>query len=494
MNTRARARRGGGNPAARWIIGGAALATVIAAALLLADPLYVLAGVGGLLVVWAAFEYPFFGVVLYMLVQYLRPGDMIPALAPLRPAVGVIGLLWAAFLLRLFLRREVRPVKHPVLAAFAYFLIVVAVSVPFAEFWRGGARDTFLNLARLGLGIYLLLQLVDTWPRFRAFLWVWMAEMAFLATWNNVLYYTGQKSVPDTGGSGGMLGGFMGDGNDFALALNVLIPVGLVLYRVEAKARWRWLALFCALTSVLSIVATTSRGGMIGLAAALAVLMLAHRPSVRTGAALAGTGVLVVLLVYLALPAVWEKKFAPFFSPETNPAFARVSKLDEYQQDESARGRLDAWGAGLRMFADHPILGVGAGVYSMAYGMKYKPYGAVTATWREAHSIYFQILGELGILGVAGMAWIFASILRALLGLRRAWRGPTPGRRWATGVASALVASVAAFAASGAFLSAFYYPHVYMLGTTAVMMALLTRQGAPPFGEPAEAPAPEEAA
>jgi hypothetical protein len=513
-------RRGGPNPAAaRWIAGGAVVATVLAAALLLVDPLYVVAGLVGIGIVWAVFERPFVGVFLYLVVQYLRPGDLFPVLAPLRPAVAVIGLLYASFFLRLLVRREVRKVNHRILTVFLYFLVVVAVSVPFADFWRGGARDTFFNLGRLGLGIYLLLQLVDTWPKFRGFLWTYFGTVAFLAFWNDILYYGigpagllepicrmvtggapsiscdgGQKITLDTGGSGGMLGGFLGDGNDFSLTLIVLIPVALALYRVETSPWLRRLALAGAVLCAVSVVATTSRGGILGMAAGLIALVVLHRGSLRTVGSLVAVGAGAALLIYLALPTVWDKKFAPFFSEAANPALSRISKLDEYRQDESARGRLDAWGAGLRMFADHPVLGVGAGVFSFAYGMHYKPYGAVTATWREAHSIYFQILGELGTLGVIGMVLIFFTVLTTLFGLRRRWRGPTAGARWVHGVACGLIAGVFAFAAGGAFLSAFYYPHIYMLGTSAVLMALLTRQGAPLPGEPAALPPTEETA
>ena len=495
------------------------LAAVLALAILFADPLFGIAGMVGLVLVWVVFEVPFVGIILYMVVQYLRPGDMFPVLAPLRPAVAVIGLLYASYLMRFLIRHEYRAVKHRILTVFLYFLVVIAISVPLASFWRGGARDTFFNLARLGLAIFLILELVDDWRKVRGFLWTYVGIIALLAAWNDALYYGigpggllqklcvtaasgltavcdgGQKMVIDTGGSGGMLGGFMGDGNDFALTVVVLIPVAMALFRVETTTWLRRLALFCAIMLMVSIVATTSRGGLIGMGAGLLVLMLLHRGSIRTVATLVAVGGGAAFMIYLALPTVWDKKFAPFFSEDKNPALSRISKLDEYQQDESARGRLDAWGASLRMFADHPIIGVGAGVFSFAYGSKYKPYDAVDATWREAHSIYFQVLGELGSLGVIGMALIFGTILSTFWGLRRQWRGPTAGQAWVRGVACGLFAGVVSFAVCGAFLSAFYYPHVYMLGTFAVLMALLTDAGKPVLGyDPRPAAEPAEAA
>jgi hypothetical protein len=62
-------------------------------------------------------------------------------------------------------------------------------------------------------------------------------------------------------------------------------------------------------------------------------------------------------------------------------------------------------------------------------------------------------------------------------------------------VASGLIAGVISFAAGGAFLSAFYYPHIYMLGTLAVLMSLLTDARAPVLGyDPRPDAAPAEAA
>jgi putative inorganic carbon (hco3(-)) transporter len=238
-------------------------------------------------------------------------------------------------------------------------------------------------------------------------------------------------------------GSFLGDGNDFALSVNIAIPLCLFLLNNETKFRQKIFWALCLLFLVFGIVATQSRGGTLAL---VAVGIYYWAKSNRKGITAAAAVVAIVLVFALAPPAYFERMHD-------------VANTEE----GSAQGRIQAWGAAMRMVADNPVFGVSAGHFGVAYGTKYTktPGGP----WHNAHSIYFQIIGELGIPGILALLWCIIGNLvdnRRVLGQIRA-RNPGGGASVSEQVLASTSAAMIAFAVGGAFLSAVYYPHVYMV-------------------------------
>jgi O-antigen ligase len=88
----------------------------------------------------------------------------------------------------------------------------------------------------------------------------------------------------------------------------------------------------------------------------------------------------------------------------------RASTMSDYQTEQSAQGRIQAWGAAMNMIVSHPITGVGLSAFVPAF-----PYYSDNHP-REAHNTFFQIAGESGI--IAGAMYL-AIIGSCLLGI---WR------------------------------------------------------------------------
>ena len=130
-------------------------------------------------------------------------------------------------------------------------------------------------------------------------------------------------------------------------------------------------------------------------------------------------------------------------------------------QESSAQGRIIAWKAGVQMALANPILGAGAGHFPIVYGNFYHVEGT---PWLTAHSIYFLLLGELG---VPGLALLLTFIVGNLVANRRMVReaGELPPNQASTArnALACTSAALVAFAIAGAFLSAAYYPHMYVL-------------------------------
>ena len=191
-------------------------------------------------------------------------------------------------------------------------------------------------------------------------------------------------------------GTYIGGNNNFGLALTMILPMLLVAAREQKRvwARNAFLAVFWL--SVIATVFTYSRGALLGLGAVLCVIFLGVK---RKALVL----MLVIPALLLALPLVPESL--------TN----RAATIETYEQDGSAMGRIQAWGVALNVALQHPL---GAGFHFDVIGsptwLSYALISIPGGVARVAHSIYFQVLGEHGFLGLILFCALLLSTWRSL--------------------------------------------------------------------------------
>lgn len=82
--------------------------------------------------------------------------------------------------------------------------------------------------------------------------------------------------------------------------------------------------------------------------------------------------------------------------------------------------RLDMYGAAERMALDHPLTGVGVGMFGRAYTMGYHTFDFRHVTnMLGAHNLYLNMAAEMGGVGLAAGAGVGAAFLWAQIGQRR---------------------------------------------------------------------------
>ncbi len=253
--------------------------------------------------------------------------------------------------------------------------------------------------------------------------------------------------------------------NPYAGYLGLYLPLALAL----ALPGRRWLppvlrpvAIGLALVLSFAMVATLSRGAWVGVAMAIAVLLLASgRRGVLLLAALGLAGLLVLAAGAAGiLPAEMTERAASVASStfvlrdiedeEVNPANFAVME------------RLANWQAGWRMFLANPLLGVGIGNYNAAY-RDYALPGWETALG-HAHNFYLNIAAEAGVIGLVAYIVFIGSALRlgarVIASLGRAIAGGAPGAGsmpvpLARAIAVGLTAGLVAYASHNLFDSLF---------------------------------------
>ncbi len=198
------------------------------------------------------------------------------------------------------------------------------------------------------------------------------------------------------------------DPNDFATTLALGIPMAWLLVQKGRQGIWFW-PLLLYLPAVLgAILLTSSRGGAIVTLLALLVVPLTLR--------------------YLTLPrriAFWFVVSmgvlgmiyaAPLVYDTVSASIDRLSSTTSEVMSGTLNERAELWDAGLRLFNDNTLLGVGAGALENSI----TPYAGLP---KIAHHTYISILVELGPIG---LLLFLACLLSAALPLLRL---PHPERR-----------------------------------------------------------------
>ncbi len=100
-------------------------------------------------------------------------------------------------------------------------------------------------------------------------------------------------------------------------------------------------------------------------------------------------------------------------------------------------GRFEHWRVALDVFAEKPLLGSGAGTYANSWSI-HRPDATEV---KDAHTLYLEVLSELGIVGGLLLLGVLATIL---LGLAQRVRGPDRG------LYTAILAAMAAWLGAAA--------------------------------------------
>ena len=226
----------------------------------------------------------------------------------------------------------------------------------------------------------------------------------------------------------------IGDNNQLAVALLMVLPFANYLRGQVADKRIVWILLAGIALTVISIVGSYSRGAIIGLGA-LGLLMVFRAR--KRFVYLTITGVAILLLA----------KFMP------EHFFHRMDTISTATQDASFEGRLYSWRVAFLYASDH--FPFGAGFYGPQLAALYHHYFPHRPPL-AAHSIYFQVLGEHGFIGLGIYLIILAAAFLRCSKIISLTRG-LPEQRWVHDLAIAIQASLFVFCVAGAALSMAYY-------------------------------------
>lgn len=376
---------------------------------------------------------PVYGALLWVWVSVMNPHRLTWGFAYDLPFAYMIAI---ATILGMLLTKD--PKQLPVTPVTVTLFLLVAwmgVSLVFA-FDFDGSWPLWERLMKIQVMTVVSLFLLRSREHVHAFVWVVAGSVAYYGIKGGIFTLRG-------GGEDrvfGPAGTFIEENNALALALVMTIPL-LQYLRLHSRNRWVRRGLVAAkVLCAFSALGSHSRGALLAIAAMLAALWVKTKGKLITG-------LVILALIPIALnfmPERWVK---------------RMQSIEDYEEDASAMGRINAWKMAINLANDRILVGGGFDIYNSAVFSRFAPDPTAI---HSAHSIYFQMLGEHGYVGLLLFLILWFLVWRDASWIVQRSRGQVD-LTWASDLARMIQVSFIGYAVGGAFLNLAYYDVPFFL-------------------------------
>ena len=387
------------------------------------------------------FRNPWVGVLSFSWISYMSPHRLTWGFAYDMPFAAVVG---AVTLVSLALSKE--PKKIPLNAlviTWIIWIIWMNVTTLFALI-PADALFEWKRSMKIQLMVLITIMLMQSPHRIKLLVWVIVLSIGFFGVKGGIFAVLSGGNFRVWGPPGSFIEG----NNPLALALMMILPLLFYLYQ-HTLNKWLRYGIIIAMPIIgLSILSSYSRGAFLAAIAVVAYLVINSRKK-------------VVLVPILAVLVVGGLSFMP------DKYFNRINTINTYEEDGSAMGRINAWYYAFNLAKDRPVVGGGFSSFDPKLFYIYAPE---PEDFHDAHSIYFEVLGEHGFVGLG----IFLMLGVIALQYGRQVRKLTKERddlKWAYDLSSMIQVSLIGYAVGGAFLGLAYFDLYYHL----ISLLLLTR-------------------
>ena len=266
------------------------------------------------------------------------------------------------------------------------------------------------------------------------------------------------------------LAGPVGSKNRYAQILAAVLPLALIRARGERSRRLRLAAAGGSLLIFGGLVLTFSRGAAVAVTAMLLLMVLLRELRLRRLV----VGLAVVSgIVLLAVPDYVTR----LRSLQSVTALSSTESVNSTQHPDSAlTGRQTENLAAWHTFLDHPVIGVGPGVYFKQYSREYGNRLGVRylESERRGHSLYLELAADTGLAGLSAFMAMVGTALVLLYRHARRWRGLDSQRAM---LASSLFFGLFAYLACAMFLHLSYQRYFWaLLGLASAAIWTLRRE------------------
>lgn len=376
---------------------------------------------------------PYVGILVWFWLSFMSPHRLSWGFAYDFPFSAVVAVV---LLTSVLLSREPKQMTwSSVTVVWALFFVLTIITTLMALM----PEDAVMEWSRwwkINLVSLIVLLIMGQRERLHLLIWVIVLSLGFYGVKGGIFSLT-------TGGKYmviGPPGSFIDDNTNLGLALVMTLPLMRYL-QLEAEKSWVKWGLFGAmgLTS-LAIITTQSRGAFLGFAAMAVFLIIKSKNWFRIG------------IVVLALTPI-------LFSFMPDAWFTKMETIQTFEDDGSALGRINAWYFAFNIAVERPIIGGGFGTFDPKLFLLYAPD---PEDFHDAHSIYFEVLGEQGFVGLGLFLLLGILTYRSASWIIRNTK-KHPDLMWANNLAAMIQVSLIGYAICGAFLGLAYFDFLYVL-------------------------------
>lgn len=388
---------------------------------------------------------PWIGIMVWTWLSLMNPHRMAWGFSTTLPFAMIValttmvGMLHSSEEKRIPWERETK-----VLMTFVAWMFITTIASVYPQL----AWEQFEKVIKIQLMIFVAMMLITTPDRLRFFVWAVALSLAFYGVKGGI-FTISKGGVYRVQGPPGT---FIEGNNELGLALAITVPL---LYFLARETRHRWLrpAMYAAtVLTAIGAIGTQSRGALVGMAAMGIVFWWKSRQKFMV----ALLGSIAVLAIVAIMPEEW---------------YARMNTIKTYDEDASATGRINAWAMAANLAA-HRFTGGGFETFQSPMFALYAPDPSVV---HDVHSIYFEVLGEHGFIGLGLFLLLYLFTWRSASSVRKAVRNNAE-YMWIGELAAMVQVSLIAYLAAGAFLGMAYFDLPYNLVVMIVMSKVILRR------------------
>ncbi len=377
---------------------------------------------------------------IYLLFEYVRPQQIYPSIAVAPWPMLSIVFAFGAFVLE---GKRFR-IRQPVDGLMGLFLLIVLLSSVFAFAPDKSFEQLYVVLS--WAVIYLLISnIVTTEKRFLVFMLSFLLYNFKMSLFSTRSWAAIGFQFRDWGTVGGP--GWFHNSGEFGIEMTIFFP--LAVYFIVSLRRYWSTAKLCVflllpLTAWTGMVASSSRGALLGGTAVLCWMLLTSRYRHRIRLFI-GSALLLATVVAIVPP---EQK----------------ERLRNMGSDNTSNLRFTRWKMGLEMAADRPVLGVGYANWVAYSTDRYGPRATLLS-----HNVFIEAVAELGYSGVTAFLMLIGS---TFVVNRRTRRLATllPDGTFLSNMARGLDGALIGFLVSGFFVTVLFYPFFWVnIGMTVAL-------------------------
>ena len=384
---------------------------------------------------------PYIGILIWNLFAFLSPHRYTWAFAQNFRFSLVIAIATVLSFLRY---RGQKHIPWCIAVLFMLFLCIWVSITTVLAINQSGAVLEWERFTKIILFIFIAMSIINNRQKIDGLIWIICVSLGFFG-FKGGLFTIAHGGIYSVGGP---TGSFIEGNNELAFALIICLPLLRYLFLTANERYQKSGVAVVMLLTVVSIIGSYSRGAFLAGAAMLCVLWVRSRKRMS-----------LLLVMIILIPAIIG------FMPEK--WHNRMDTIQTYQQDASAMGRINAWQCAWNLALDSPIFGGGARVFTAQTFYKYAPD---PDNIHDVHSIYFEMLGEQGFVGLFLFLTIFTATFIYTQQIRKMTREDTT-HAWAFDLASMCQVSIVGYAVGGAFLGLSYWDLPY----TIVAIVVLTK-------------------
>jgi putative inorganic carbon (hco3(-)) transporter len=347
---------------------------------------------------------------------------------------GSVSLLFGVpFAVMIFVRKQIVIIDYPFL-----LMILFLGSLCLSSFFAldsGLSTSQIINFVFEGLILYfLIINVLRDAEIFRKVIWVLLIGAALLSSmsiYQQLTRHYGQQfgglaqrnidrwedgvgdKKPERVQVSERAAGPIGGPNRYAQILLFMLP--LAFFRIWDERKLKIFALLVFSLIFSGILLTYSRGAFLTLV--LLILIMVVLRYIRP-AQLIFLSVVFFLIIFAISPDYFNRM------ESIQGIKGLFSEQVDVQPDAVTRGRLTEMLAAFYVFLDHPVVGVGPGHFTPYYSLDYMtgPHALrQISSQRRAHTLYFEVMAETGIIGFSIFMSVVALILVRLWRIRLYW-------------------------------------------------------------------------